>query len=111
MRVTDGPQPIEPNASDGAASAAEEASLSTRLQEHLDDSVRGRLMALYMMSFGGTVPIGLLAAGPIASAASITAVLIAGAVAAVLLAVHVRPRQLPFTVSRSTTGHVLEEPG
>jgi MFS family permease len=86
-------------------------SLSTRLQEHLHDDVRGRVMALYMMAFGGTVPVGLLAAGPIAGATSITAVLLGGAVAAVLLAFVVRPRQMSFAVSRPTTGHVLEEPG
>jgi predicted MFS family arabinose efflux permease len=61
-------------------------SLSTRLQEHLSDEVRGRVMALYMMSFGGTVPLGLLVAGPIASATSVSAVLVAGAIAACLLA-------------------------
>jgi MFS family permease len=65
--------------------------LSTELQSHLDDSVRGRVMALYMMSFGGTVPLGLLAAGPIATHTSVTAVLIAGAVVAGLLAVALRP--------------------
>ena len=61
-------------------------SLSTRLQEHLYDEVRGRVMALYMMGFGGTLPLGLLAAGPIATHTSITAVVVAGAVVAMLLA-------------------------
>jgi MFS family permease len=61
-------------------------SLSTRLQEHLSDDVRGRVMALYMMGFGGTLPLGLLVAGPIASATSVSAVLVAGAIAAWLLA-------------------------
>jgi MFS family permease len=61
-------------------------SLSTRLQEHLPDEVRGRVMALYMMGFGGTLPLGLLVAGPIASATSVSAVLVAGAIAACVLA-------------------------
>jgi MFS family permease len=60
-------------------------SLSTLLQEHLDTRVRGRVMALWIMSFGGTVPVGNLVAGPIIDLTSITAVLLAGAVVAVVL--------------------------
>jgi MFS family permease len=60
--------------------------LSTRLQEHLRDEVRGRVMALYMMGFGGTIPLGLLAAGAIANVSSVTAVVVGGAVIAALLA-------------------------
>jgi MFS family permease len=67
--------------------------LSTRLQEHLDDAVRGRVMALYMMGFGGTIPLGLLAAGAIASHTSVTTVVVAGAVVAAVLALIVRPRE------------------
>jgi sugar phosphate permease len=61
-------------------------SLATVLQGHLDDSVRGRVMALWIMAFGGMVPIGVLIGGFVVEATSITAVLIAGAVAAVVLA-------------------------
>jgi MFS family permease len=61
-------------------------SLATVLQGHLDDSVRGRVMALWIMAFGGMVPIGVLIGGFVVEATSITAVMIAGAVAAVLLA-------------------------
>jgi predicted MFS family arabinose efflux permease len=39
-------------------------SLSTILQQHLADHERGRVMALWIMGFGGTVPIGNLVAGP-----------------------------------------------
>lgn len=60
-------------------------SLSTVLQEHVDDAVRGRVMALWIMGFGGTVPVGVLAAGTLASGTSITFVLLIGAVAAVAL--------------------------
>jgi MFS family permease len=60
--------------------------LSTRLQEHLHDDVRGRVMALYMMGFGGTIPVGLLVAGPIAARTSITTVVVGGAAVAMLLA-------------------------
>ena len=47
-------------------------SLSTVLQQRLDDSNRGRVMALWIMGFGGTVPIGNLIAGPLIEATSIT---------------------------------------
>jgi predicted MFS family arabinose efflux permease len=60
-------------------------SLSTVLQKRLDDRVRGRVMALWIMAFGGTVPIGALVAGPIIDATSITVVVLAGALIAALL--------------------------
>jgi MFS family permease len=63
-------------------------SLSTVLQEHLPDAVRGRVMALWIMAFGGTVPLGLLLAGPLIELTTITAVVLYGAVAAVGLAVY-----------------------
>jgi sugar phosphate permease len=63
-------------------------SLSTILQAHLPDAVRGRVMALWMMAFGGTVPVGVLVAGQVADLTSITAVVLAGAVVALLLAVY-----------------------
>jgi MFS family permease len=61
-------------------------SLSTVLQEHVDDAVRGRVMALWIMGFGGTVPLGVLLAGPVAAATSITFVLLVGAAVAIGLA-------------------------
>ena len=61
-------------------------SLSTVLQQHLEDRVRGRVMALWMMAFGGTVPLGTLAAGPVADHLSITLVVLIGAGWAALLA-------------------------
>ena len=63
-------------------------SLSTVLQFRLDDSNRGRVMAIWIMCFGGTVPIGNLIAGPLIEATSITAVVLCGAVVAVALAVY-----------------------
>jgi len=63
-------------------------SLSTMLQAHLSDEVRGRVMAIWMMAFGGTVPLGVLAGGVIADVTSITAVVLAGAIVALLLAVY-----------------------
>ncbi len=51
--------------------------LSTVLQDHLPDEVRGRVMALWIMGFGGTVPLGVLVAGPFSEHHS-TAVLLVG---------------------------------
>ncbi len=63
-------------------------SLSTVLQEHVDDAVRGRVLALWIMGFGGTVPLGVLVAGPVAQATSITLVLLIGAAFAVGLSAY-----------------------
>jgi MFS family permease len=70
----------------GLAYFAVITSLSTVLQERLDDSNRGRVMALWIMGFGGTVPVGNLIAGPLIELTSITAVVLAGAAIAVGLA-------------------------
>jgi predicted MFS family arabinose efflux permease len=70
----------------GLAYFAVITSLSTMLQAHLTDDVRGRVMAIWMMAFGGTVPVGVLAAGAIAEDMSITAVVLTGAIVALLLA-------------------------
>jgi MFS family permease len=69
-------------------------SLSTVLQEHLDNSERGRVMALWIMGFGGLVPVGVLIAGGVENLTSITAVILAGAVWAVVLALWSNPKIL-----------------
>ncbi|HVF32872.1 MAG TPA: MFS transporter [Acidimicrobiales bacterium] len=61
-------------------------SLSTVLQSHLDEGVRGRVMALWIMGFGGTVPFGLLTGGFVADRTSVTLVVLAGAAVALVLA-------------------------
>ena len=60
-------------------------SLSTVLQTRLEDHERGRVMALWIMAFGGTVPIGGLVFGPIMEATSISAVVLFGAFVALSL--------------------------
>ncbi len=60
--------------------------LSTVLQMHLASNERGRVMALWMMAFGGTVPIGNLIAGPLIDATSVTTVVFPGAIIALGLA-------------------------
>jgi MFS family permease len=61
-------------------------SLATVLQENVDDSSRGRIMALWIMGFGGIVPVGVLIGGFVANYTSVTLVLLIGAAAALLLA-------------------------
>lgn len=61
-------------------------SLSSVVQQRVDETQRGRVMALWIMSFGGTVPIGALIAGPVIEATSMTAVMLFGAVVAAGLA-------------------------
>lgn len=63
-------------------------SLSVVLQERLADAVRGRVMALWAMAFGGTIPLGHLLAGPVAEATSITLVIGYGVAAALVLAAY-----------------------
>ncbi len=60
-------------------------SLSTLLQDHLRDEVRGRIMALWTMAFGGTVPLGVLAGGYAVRVTSLTVVLLIGAGVALAL--------------------------
>jgi MFS family permease len=70
-------------------------SLSTVLQENVGDHQRGRVMALWIMGFGGTVPIGNLLAGPLIDRSSITAVMLGGAVCALALALYARLDRVP----------------
>ena len=59
--------------------------LSTAIQAQIEDEVRGRVMALWIMGFGGTVPLGLMAGGAVASATSVSAVVLGGAVVALFI--------------------------
>lgn len=70
--------------------------LSTFLQLHLGDEIRGRVMALWIISFGGTVAITNLASGALVELTSLTAVLMIGAVAAVLMSIFVRIESGPM---------------
>jgi MFS family permease len=65
-------------------------SMSTVLQEQVDDAARGRIMALWMMGFGGIVPVGVLVGGYLANFTSETTVMLVGAVVALLLALYAR---------------------
>lgn len=63
-------------------------SLSTVLQSHIDNAVRGRVLALWIMAFGGTVPIGVLFGGWIERLIGITAVMLYGACVALFLSFY-----------------------
>ncbi|MHB8464652.1 MAG: MFS transporter [Acidimicrobiales bacterium] len=79
----------------GAAYFTTTTGMVSALQQHLDDAVRGRVMALWMMGFGGTVPLGLLGFGKLAdvlagghaTSTTLTAVLATGAALAALMSV------------------------
>jgi len=60
-------------------------SLNTMLQEEVDEAVRGRVMALWIMSFGGVVPIGGLVAGPVIETWGVTVLMLIGAAVAMAL--------------------------
>ena len=60
--------------------------LTTVVQSRLEPEVRGRVMALWFMSFGGTIPIGNVIFGPIMDAIGSRPVLFIGAAWALFLA-------------------------
>jgi len=60
--------------------------LNTAMQSRLVDHERGRVMALWMMGFGGTVSLANLAFGPVVDEIGMTPVMLAGAVVALVLA-------------------------
>ncbi|MFZ9628881.1 MAG: MFS transporter [Ilumatobacteraceae bacterium] len=70
----------------GAAYFGTTTSMNTVLQLHLADHERGRVMSLWFMSFGGTVPIGNMIFGPVIDAIGARWVLLVGAAWALVLA-------------------------
>lgn len=70
----------------GAVYFAVITSLSTVLQQGLEDAVRGKVMALWIMGFGGTVPFGGLAGGVLMERFGILPVLLGGSLVALALA-------------------------
>ena len=87
-------------------------SLSTVLQKALADHERGSVTALWIMGFGGTVPIGNLIAGPVIEATSMTAVMLVGAACAVALFGYARldPVPVPQPESESETASAATVP-
>jgi MFS family permease len=70
----------------GAVYFAVITSLSTVLQQDLDDAVRGKVMALWIMGFGGVVPFGGLMGGWVIEQVGITPLIAMSAVVALVLA-------------------------
>lgn len=73
--------------------------LASHWQEHVAERVRGRIAALWVLSFGGMVPIANLVGGRFVEATSLTTLMLVGAIAAVVLS-------LAFTLR---TGDVVDE--
>jgi MFS family permease len=72
--------------------------MMTVLQETLADEVRGRVMALWFMAFGGTIPLGALVFGPLLDATNSTVLLSIAGGAALALAWWC---DLPAAIARS----------
>ncbi|MGB8858243.1 MAG: MFS transporter [Ilumatobacteraceae bacterium] len=70
----------------GFAYFATTTSMNTVLQSRLEDHERGRVMSLWFMAFGGTVPLGNLIFAPVIDAIGARWVLLGGAAWAVFLA-------------------------
>ena len=64
--------------------------MSTMWQEHVDETVRGRVSAIWVLSFGGTVPFANILAGPLVDITSLRTVLLSGSLAALGLATFLR---------------------
>ncbi len=77
-------------------------SLATVLQVRLDERVRGRVMALWVMAFGGTVSVAALLSGYAVDATSITVVMLVGAAVAVALIPFADLRDRPSPVGIAT---------
>jgi len=77
-------------------------SLATVLQVRLDERVRGRVMALWVMAFGGTVSVAALLSGYAVDATSITVVMLVGAAVAFLLIPFANLRDRPSAAEIST---------
>jgi MFS family permease len=70
----------------GAAYFGMVTALNTAFQSRLADNERGRAMALWMMSFGGTVAVANIVFGPVVDRVGMTPVMLGGAVVAAALA-------------------------
>lgn len=72
--------------------------LITRLQMYLADEVRGRVMALWFMGFGGLLPVGAALAGPLIDHTSVSVMILIGAAVAIPLGWYVgRPAPTAHT--------------
>lgn len=63
---------------------------ATLWQEHVDSSIRGRVAAIWVLSFGGVVPIGNLIGGRLAEATSLSFLMNIGVASAVAMGIFAR---------------------
>ncbi len=82
--------------------------MMTVLQSRLAPNERGRVMALWFMAFGGTVPIGNLVFGPVIDAIGARWVLVGGAAWALILAWWCNVKSLEGSVEDKS--HYVVEP-
>jgi MFS family permease len=73
----------------------------TVLQSRLELEVRGRVLSLWFMAFGGTVPLGNMLFGPIMDSIGSRPVLLLGAVWSLLLAWWCNTEKIDNTLQRS----------
>ncbi|MGI8586077.1 MAG: MFS transporter [Chloroflexia bacterium] len=93
----------------GMAMAAFSATANTTVQLTVPDQLRGRVMAVYMMVFAGTTPIGGLMAGGIAHLTNTPISLAVGAIVS-LLAVGFTWRMSRGVLGRSAVQHHSHQP-
>ncbi|NOX30167.1 MAG: MFS transporter [Actinobacteria bacterium] len=82
--------------------------LSTFLQQHLADEVRGRVMALWTLSFAGVIALSNSIMGALVEVTSITAVALGGAAVAGIMALVVRLEAGPVVGEELLTRRSLE---
>ena len=83
-------------------------SMNTILQSRLADHERGRVMALWFMAFGGTVPLGNLIFAPVIDAVGARWVLLAGAIWALFLAWWCNIERVDRLAEQQGGRHALE---
>lgn len=64
----------------GIAHFVNTSSLNSSMQDQLDDRVRGRVMSLWLMTFGGMAPLAVITQGAVAELVGIRAVIVANGV-------------------------------
>lgn len=92
----------------GAAYFGTTTAMNTILQGRLADHERGRVMSLWFMAFGGTVPLGNIAFGPVIDAVGARWVLVGGAAWALVLAVWCDVAAIDRRSADEGGGHAVE---
>jgi MFS family permease len=83
-------------------------SMNTVFQSRLEDHERGRVMSLWFMAFGGTVPLGNLVFAPLMDAIGVRWVLLGGAAWALFLGWYCDIAKVDASVEQHGGRHALE---